>query len=409
MCQSGWKRRLAAAAVAALVATAIGGAGPVGAAAPEVNSVRLGVHPGMTRLVLESDRRLTHRVFALAAPRRVVIDLPEVVWRLRGKEPRGKVGVIVALRYGLFQSGTSRVVLDIGRAVKIKKTFVIPPSGGKGFRFVLDLEPADAESFSKLVRRTRPALAPPPRRPAANRIPSRAEKRPQPYRVVAVDPGHGGVDPGAIGRSGVYEKRLTLQVARSVRRELQATGRYKVVLTRDRDVFVRLRHRVEIARDAGAELFLSLHADSIENRRVRGGSVYTLSETASDAEAAALAAKENKADLIAGIDLSGENPLVATILIDLAQRESMNLSAQFANFLVGELARTGRLVRKAHRYAGFAVLKAPDVPAVLVELGYLSNREDERLLRQRAHHQKIAAAVVRAVDRYFRKTASMRP
>jgi N-acetylmuramoyl-L-alanine amidase len=185
------------------------------------------------------------------------------------------------------------------------------------------------------------------------------------------------------------------------KKHLERTGRYRVVLTRQRDIFVRLRDRVGFARDAGAELFISLHADSVRNRKIRGLAVYTLSERASDREAAMLAEKENKSDLIAGIDLSKESREVTNILIDLAQRESMNQSARFAVHLVKALARETKLLRNTHRFAGFAVLKAPDVPSVLLELGFLSNPTEERALKGRRYRSKLAAALTRGVDRYF--------
>jgi N-acetylmuramoyl-L-alanine amidase len=201
-----------------------------------------------------------------------------------------------------------------------------------------------------------------------------------------------------------------LAQARELKRRLEATGRFRVVLTRSRDVFVRLRKRIAIARDAGADLFISLHADTIANPKVRGGSIYTLSERASDKEAAALAARENKADVIAGVHLSGQNREVVSILIDLAQRSSMNESAIFAKILTAKLSVTMRLLRRTHRFAGFAVLKAPDIPSVLVELGYLSNPVDERNLRRFKHRARIAQAFVRAIDGYFsRQQAFNRP
>jgi N-acetylmuramoyl-L-alanine amidase len=219
--------------------------------------------------------------------------------------------------------------------------------------------------------------------------------------LIALDPGHGGVDPGTVSSGGTREKDVTLATARELARQLEATGRYVVVLTRTDDRFLRLRQRVEAARTAGADLFLSLHADSIENRRVRGASVYTLSEIASDREAAALAAKENSADLIAGLDLSGESAEVRTILIDLAQRETMNQAAVFANLVIPELSSTGGTLRNGHRFAGFAVLKAPDIPSLLIEMGYLSNREDEELLLSPEYRIRLARALVRAIDHYF--------
>ncbi|MCW8863187.1 MAG: N-acetylmuramoyl-L-alanine amidase, partial [Rhodospirillales bacterium] len=220
-------------------------------------------------------------------------------------------------------------------------------------------------------------------------------------RVIVIDPGHGGVDPGAIGVSGIYEKNITLSVAREIKKSLESTGRYKVVLTRDRDIFIRLRDRFEIARKAGADLFLSIHADTIRDRNIRGASVYTLSEKASDKEAAALAEQENKADLIAGVDLSHEDPVLANILIDLTQRETMNQSSHLAEMLVDEMGKSVRLLRNAHRFAGFAVLKAPDVPSVLIELGFLSNRHDERLLRDSRHRVRVAGAIGRSIDQFF--------
>jgi N-acetylmuramoyl-L-alanine amidase len=219
--------------------------------------------------------------------------------------------------------------------------------------------------------------------------------------VIVIDPGHGGADPGAIGVSGIYEKYITLAMARELKRRLEKGGRFKVHLTRNRDVFIRLRDRVAIGRQLGADLFISLHADSVGNPSLSGLSVYTLSQTASDTEAQTLADKENKADLIAGIDLSHESADVANILIDLAQRETMNRSALFASGVVDEVGRETPLLRNTHRFAGFAVLKAPDVPSILVELGYLSNETEERNLRQPAYRAKLAQAVAAAVDHFF--------
>ncbi|CUW41208.1 Putative N-acetylmuramoyl-L-alanine amidase [Magnetospirillum sp. XM-1] len=219
--------------------------------------------------------------------------------------------------------------------------------------------------------------------------------------VIVIDPGHGGVDPGATGVSGTYEKHITLAMARELKTMLERNGRYRVHLTRDRDVFIRLRERIAIARAQGADLFISLHADAVQNPQIRGLSVYTLSRNASDSEAQALAEKENKADLIAGIDLTHESADVANILIDLAQRETMNRSAGFATELVDEVGQEMDLLGNTHRFAGFAVLKAPDVPAVLVEMGYLSNEAEERMLRQPQYRARLAKSVAKAVERFF--------
>ena len=361
-----------------------------------VTGVRIGAYQTKTRFVLDLSKRFTFQVFALADPYRIVVDLPEVDWKL---DPRAKIrsGLVTGFRYGLFAPGKSRMVIDTGTPVKVSKAFLLEPNGRFGYRLVLDFKKVSREAFLRDVRRLPPAPKVRPRPPTAR--PERRQSRGLP--VIAIDPGHGGVDPGAIGASGLREKKITLALARELRRQLLASGRYRVVMTRDRDVFRRLRSRIAIAQRAGARLFISLHADSMENRRIRGASVYTLSETASDKEAAALARKENKADLIAGLDLSDQSPVVAKILIDLRQRLTKNQSAIFASGLVRELGKTVRMLRNTHRFAGFAVLKAPEIPSVLVELGYLSNATDERLMRHRRHRSRVATAIVRAVNGFF--------
>lgn len=224
--------------------------------------------------------------------------------------------------------------------------------------------------------------------------------------VVVIDPGHGGVDPGAIGVNGVMEKTLTLAVALELHRLLESTGRYRVVLTRSDDEYVGLRERIARARGARGDLFLSLHADSVGRPHTRGASVYTLSERASDAEAERLAAKENKADIIAGADLGEHDAVVATILIDLAQRGTKNKAVGFADLVAEEIGAVTPLLRRHRRFAGFAVLKAPDIPSVLIELGYLSNASDARKLASAAHQQRMVRAIARAVDRYFSLSGS---
>ena len=376
-------------------------------AKPAVVGIRIGIHPDATRVVLDLSGALRYTVFTLPAPYRVVIDLPEVEWRLSGAAAPAGRGLVERLRYGLFRPGVSRLVLDVGAPVAVRKVFMLGPKADFGHRLVLDLEAVSAGEFR---RHGRPAplaaAAPMPPVPA----PPKAAPPGQGIPVVVIDAGHGGVDPGTIGASGAYEKHITLAIALELKRQLEATGRYAVVMTRERDVFVRLRRRLAVARAARGGLFISLHADAIGNKRVRGAAVYTLSEQTSDAEAAELAAKENKADIIAGIDLSTESygEEITNILIELAQRETMNVSVQFANAVISELGKETRLLRKTHRFAGFRVLRAPDVPSVLVELGYLSNRQDERMLRDAKRRRGLARAIVHAVDRFFaaRQSAS---
>jgi N-acetylmuramoyl-L-alanine amidase len=221
--------------------------------------------------------------------------------------------------------------------------------------------------------------------------------------LVVIDAGHGGIDPGAIGTTGLEEKTITLAVALAVRDQLLATGDYRVLLTRDDDRYIRLRDRFEIARGAGAKLFVSLHADSHDDSGTRGASVYTLSEKASDKETAALAARENEADQLVQIDPSVQDPMVGNILLDMRRWDTLKNSAAFAEDMVKQLGRDTRLLRNTHRSAGFAVLKAPDVPSILIELGYLSNGKDEKLLNGTRHQAVLAAAIVRGIEEYFRK------
>lgn len=380
-------------------------------AAVEVRNVRLGVTAERTRLVLDLNGPVPFTLFSLPDPNRVVIDLPELSWKAPPKR-RLRGGLIENLRFGLFKPGTFRLVLDVKGSIRVRRAFVLPAADGKSDRLVIDLVRASRAVFLEESRRSMQAYAARQAAEAAQRPPPTPVAPSGPRngrRIIAIDAGHGGVDPGAIGAGGVYEKNLTLAAARAVKKALEKTGRYRVVLTRDRDVFLRLRQRVAVARDSGASLFISLHADSLENPKHRGGSVYTLSETASDKEAEALAQKENKADIIAGVDLSVESSVVQSILIDLAQRESMNLSARFASVLLRELDPVVNLQRRNHRVAGFAVLKAPDVPSVLFEMGYLSNRLDLRQLQDPAHRRRMAAAVTRAIDRFFAEQIALDP
>jgi N-acetylmuramoyl-L-alanine amidase len=407
----------------------------IAAPVPVVTDIRVGQVDGATRLVLDVSKSVTYKVFLLANPNRVVIDLPAVGWQLPQRPLPVNVGVLRKLRYGLFKPGTTRVVVEVHKPVLISDALLLAPVAKHSHRVVLDMKVVGRAAFAKLVknpaiivsrqannnqaRQQRSGMLAPPKN-TSGKTPSTSAKSSRdtamlPFkrplrkpkhvlrrkRIIVLDPGHGGADPGAVSLKGIYEKHITLAAAREFKAQLEKTGRYKVLLTRSRDVYIKLRERVEFARDAKADLFISIHADKIKNSRIRGLSVHTLSEKASDREAAELAERENKVDLIVGIDLSKENKDVTNILIDLAQRETMNQSARFATLLVRELKRETKLLRNTHRFAGFAVLKAPDVPSVLLEMGFLSNRYDERNLRRKAYRAKLGKSVVRAVNRYF--------
>jgi N-acetylmuramoyl-L-alanine amidase len=219
--------------------------------------------------------------------------------------------------------------------------------------------------------------------------------------VVVIDPGHGGIDPGAVSPSGSAEKDVVRGFSEVLKQALEATGRYDVHLTRSDDVFLSLRDRVQFARRHKADLFIAIHADALRRGTARGATVYTLADKASDAEAEALAHKENRSDIIAGVDLEAESEQITGILIDLAQREAKNHATIFAKQLVGELKPVAKLNSRPLRSAGFRVLMAPDVPSVLFELGYLSNRTDETLLLSPKWRSGVAAAMAAAIERYF--------
>ncbi len=371
---------------------------PALAAKSEVSSVRLGLHADKTRFVMEMSEKPVYNIFFLPNPYRIVIDMQEVVWKPAKRKNR-KTGTIENYRYGLFRQGTSRVVLDLNAPVKVLRKVILPPSEGKPYRFFIDIQKTTDAAFQQAViqsRKRQIALKPPV---------VQVEPKPKKNRKlnIVIDAGHGGIDPGAIGKSGVYEKQLTLQVAKKLRDRLKKNPRYQPIMTRSKDTFLSLRERVAVARKYNADLFISIHADSIGRADIRGSTVYTLSENASDDEAEELAHANNKSDVIAGVDLEEQDDTVQGILIDLAQRETMNFSVKFAKMLIPEIAQSGMKVGgRSHRFAGFRVLKAPDVPSVLVELGYLSNRQDEKILKSSNGQTKLAASIAKAIDKYFK-------
>ena len=389
---------------------------PPTVSAPTVSGVRLGTHPDITRLVLDVDEAVPYKIFTLSNPYRVVIDFPTLVWNVDKIVSRQAVGVVTGYRYGLFQAGISRLVIDVKEPVSVAQHKALSANNAGKNRFLIDLKAVSSRAFNVSTKRFQspgwksyskkvslqqtPVLDSTVSRP--NRHKSKNRKR-----VVMLDPGHGGPDPGAIGAAGLQEKFVTLRAAREVRQLLNATGRYRVFLTRNRDTYVPLRRRYQMAEKVRAELFISLHADAHKNRRIRGASVYTLSEKSSDREAAALAARENRSDIIAGVDLSRQSDTVASILIGLRQRQTMNESAIFGEVLIAELARDIRVLRNTHRFAGFAVLKSPDTPSVLMELGYLSNRSDERMFETKSFYKKLAKSIYRSVERYFRRKTAL--
>ncbi|HUW74051.1 MAG TPA: N-acetylmuramoyl-L-alanine amidase [Methyloceanibacter sp.] len=361
-----------------------------------------------TRFIADLSKKVDVHVYALGNPYRVIVDAADVSFQMPQGIGKKQRGLVSAFRYGLFAPGKSRIVLDVSGPFLIDKTFVLEPRDDQPARLVIDLVPTDEKTFLAKLREAKDQRAETISLPLPAAPTRPADAKP----IVVLDPGHGGVDPGASSPNGVNEKEVVLQFAERLKEKLLATGRYEVFMTRDDDTFLPLKERVAFAQKKGAGLFLSIHADYFpaEIDDARGATVYTLSERASDAEAKALAAKENFSDAIAGVELPEESDeVVANILIDLAQRETKNRSVVFARSIVGELAAKGTLHTKRLRSAGFRVLKAPDVPSVLLELGFLSNSEDEKQLTSETWRRRMAESVTEAIDGYFTKRIARMP
>lgn len=377
-----------------------------------VKQVRLGQHDEKTRLVLESTRPLTPKVFTLPSPPRVVMDFPIVEFThslTSVKRPPGSL--VKRMRQGHFKPRVIRMVLDVKQPVKVTR-FNIPANGEFGHRLVLDLQPSDQNELRTAhyaeIRAAEPEVKAKKRSVFSKKPSKKRLKRPGDDFIVMIDPGHGGVDPGAVGYRKTYEKDVVLGVGQYLKKMLDAKPGVKAYLTRDKDVFVKLADRVRKAQEVNADLFVSIHADAHHNRRVNGGSVYVLSEKSSDKEAARLARVANEGDMVAGVDMSHEALDVRDILIDLTQRETMNQSALLARHVLKELGTVTRLRKTKTMFAGFRVLKAPEIPSVLVELNYISNKNEEGRLRSRAYQKKLAEALARGITGYTGKYLAKR-
>ena len=399
-----WRRGAAAAAFVALLVAVVAASAQV---TSSLTGVRVGQHDGMTRLILDLTEPTTFKIFALSRPPRVVIDLPALHWALEERSFVVGHSGVVRLRYGQFRPDTSRIVVDLDQplAVRQARMFAADAEDTAPHRLVLEFVPVSLSAYEAAARPPKPVLRAKPAAPAGPVPLPKLKPAPKPVRhLIAIDAGHGGRDPGAIATNGLREKTLALAFARELRTVLVESGRYQAVMTRDGDRKIRLKRRVVIARNAGADLFLSIHLDRLENRDVRGASVYTLSDEASDVETAELAARENKADIVADVDLTdGYDEDVAKVLISLVQQNTMNCSAALAATLLPELERVAPLIRRPHRFGDFRVLKAPDIPSVLVELGFLSNDQDAERLTSKTHRRALAGAILNALDTYFRE------
>lgn len=415
------------------------------------------------RLVVETSAPVQVSMLLLTEPYRLVMDFKSSRLDLGGRGTKGalQTAPLLQYRYGKPDANTSRLVIDLAEPAVPLRAFRLPPREGR-HRFVVDLLergetafrlasqallknqgkvleigetiPLEVQSEVMLLPQPRPTQAalglvvpiprpaarqrdgsglllptPHPRRDEQQKDEPRPAIEPKSYAeknskwVVFIDAGHGGKDPGAIGISGQKEKDVTLKAALELARQLKATGKVKPVLSRDRDVFHKLRKRINLARSQKADVFISLHADAAPNRKAKGVSVFTLSEHASDKEAARLASRENKADLIGGPDLDTTDPLVTTALLGMFQRESMNQSSVLAHDLIMEFSDLPT-PKRGHRFAGFAVLKSPDIPSVLIEMGFLTNKEDEQKLKNSRYLKGLMARVTKAVLRYLEQS-----
>ena len=382
---------------------------PATARAATVSAIEI----GDLSVTLKFDQPVaTASAFMLSAPQRIAVDLPGA----RMGRIAASGGLIASTRHGQYDANTARVVFELNKpAIVSDATF-----SGDHLALTLSLKPVSEGLFGKAVRKGRQLFGLDKGKPVETRVAQRGGitvplDPPKPLAIppvtgargtkrplVVIDAGHGGHDPGSQSGDGtIREKDVALGIARAIRDELVASGRVRVALTRNDDRFLVLGERREIARRLKADLFISVHADSAVNTAARGASIYTLSEVASDRVAAQLAAKENRADILNGVDLGGENSEVSSILLDLAQRETMNISSQFASVLQREMEPTVHFKDDAHRFAGLIVLKAPDVPSVLLETGYISNDDDLALLLSKDYRRNIAIGVRKAVEAHF--------
>jgi N-acetylmuramoyl-L-alanine amidase len=378
---------------------------------PIASDARLAGDNKQTRFVLDLDKAVRFRAFTLADPYRVVLDIPQVTFQLRAGIGTSGRGLVKAFRYGLVMPGGSRMVFDLTGPAKITKAAVLDAASGQPARLVLEFEETDRTSFVQLLgAESRPELRPgigtaasavaSAEAAAPIEAPAVTDSRP----VIVIDPGHGGIDNGT-QTSTESEKNLVLGFGLALRERLEKSGKYRVVMTRTDDTFIPLDDRVKIARNQSAALFVSIHADALPRGEgdAQGATIYTLSDRASDAEAERLAEAENKADAIGGVNLTEEPTEVADILIDLAQRETRTFSNHFARLLLSEMKNTVRMHKRPLKSAGFRVLKAPDVPSVLVELGYVSNKGDLEHLISEGWRSRTVGSMASAIDAFLAK------
>jgi len=353
------------------------------ALAAEVNGFRVWTDPDKTRAVLDLDQRASYQLFTLDHPNRVVIDLQDSSFKTDPQIDPEHAGVITGVRHGNPAANTLRVVLDLNDSVQTK-SFMLDPTGQYGNRLVIDLFDHEQVTTSTTVKRV-----------ADVQTPNRDV-------VIAIDAGHGGEDPGAIGKNRTREKNVVLQIARVLKSDIDAEPGMQAVLIRDGDYYIPLRQRYEKARKARADMFVSIHADSFGNRKVQGSSVFILSQRGASSEFARLVAdSENASDLVGGVSLNDKDDMLASVLLDLSQSATQQASDQVATDILSSLHRAGKVHKNYVGRANFLVLKSPDVPSVLVETAFISNPSEEKRLTEREFQQKTANAIAQGVRSYF--------
>ena len=392
MASNRWLVRLAALFCLIAASAAAGGRAAAGAAVAVGAEVSVREN-GSTRLTLTLSAPVAATVFLLEKPDRAIIDLPEINFQLEHTPSRSHGGVIAAVRAGLVGPGRSRLVVELAAPATVARmdSAEDPETGATLLR--LDLARADRDGFRRAVAADRTDLV---LTTGSIGPPAARDTRP----LLAIDAGHGGTDPGAIAPGGIQEKDLTLAFAESLRERLPAE-RYRVLMIRDHDVFVPLDERVRRAREAGADLFLSIHADIISSPHVSGGTLYIGGEMATDSESATLADRENAADAAGGLARTAPPEQIADILHDLTMRETRSFSNRMAGLLLRDLGQVMRFSPRPQREAGFRVLRSPDLPSVLIELGYLSNARDLDLMLSPEWRRRTTAAMASAVERFF--------
>lgn len=360
--------------------------GSVAAQPVELKNVRIWAAPDNTRVVFDVTSPVDHKLFTLASPHRVVIDMRAAQFRRSPRQPSASDKLLAGIRSAPRNNTDLRVVLDLKKRVKAK-SFLLEPNERYGHRLVVDLY--DIQKYKKS-------------RSGADRIPSTKSKNGLRNVVIVIDPGHGGEDPGARGKRGTYEKNVVLSISKRLAKLINSDRGMRAVLVRKGDYFVRLRKRMEIAREHKADLFISIHADAFKQRNVRGSSVYVLSQRGASSEAARwLAERENASDLIGGVSLDDKDGVLASVLFDLSQTATREASTDVAYRALAELKKVGKVHKRGVQHAGFAVLKSPDIPSILIETAYISNPYEENRLRDPGHQDGIARAIFRGLSGYF--------